>query len=276
MPSRDDLYSTITDAINDFVENGFTSAERLAYWQRKIKDAANRTLKTQAQMEQMLRDVLAASYRRYVDRGEILKFHQGVKRFTLDMVKPQLRAELDRRILASADLIKLNRDQAIAKTLRRFSGWSTSIPKGGTDVAQRAKVKEGIRKPLVSLPFEERRVLIDQGHKLVASISDIVAKDGGAIAAVWEHVHQAGYDGRPEHIARDRHVFLVKDSWAHQKGFVKPGNDGYTDEVDQPAQKINCRCRWRWVYNLRSVPAGMLTKKGELALAEAREKLNAA
>lgn len=276
MPSRDDFYSTVTDAINDFVERGFTSAERLQFWQRKIKEAAERTLQSTAKMEQALRDALVSVYRKHIDRGDILQFHQGVKRFTLDMVRPQLRAELDRRIMASANLIKLNREQSIAKTLQRFSGWSTSIPQGGTDIAQRAKIKEEVRKPLVSLPHEERRVLVDQGHKLISSLNDILAKDGGALAAVWEHVHQQGYDGRPEHVARDRHVFAIRGNWALGKGLMKSGKYGYTDEIEEPAFLPFCRCRYRYLYNLRSIPADMLTKKGEIALADAREKLNAA
>lgn len=274
MPSRDDFQSVLTDAINFFVEHGFTSAESQIYWQRKIKEAAERTMQSTAQMEQALKDAMAAVYRKQIDKGEILKFHSGVKRFTLEMVRPALRAELDRRIMASANLIKLNKEQAVARTLQRFAGWSTSIPKGGTDQAERAKVKEEIRKPLAQLPYEIRRVNIDQGHKLVASLNDILAKDGGAIAAIWEHVHQKGYDARPEHLARDGDVFLVKGSWAQDKGFVKPNKFGYTDDVDQPAEKINCRCRWRWIHSLGSVPSDMLTRKGELALAEAREKIN--
>lgn len=275
MPSRDDFFSVITDAINFFVEHGFTSAESQIYWQRKIKEAAERTMQSTTQMEQALKDAMASVYRKQIDKGEILKFHSGVKRFTLEMVRPALRAELDRRIMASANLIKLNREQAIAKTLQRFSGWSTSLPKGGPAEAEKAKVKEEIRKPLVSLPFTERRVLIDQGHKLVANLNNILAVDGGAIAAKWEHVHQRGYDARPEHLARDGKIFLIRGSWAQEKGFVKPNKNGYTDEIEQVAELPFCRCRYAYIHSLGSVPSDMLTRKGEAALAEAREKINA-
>ena len=145
-------------------------------------------------MEQMLKDALAAVYDRLVEKGDVVRLHPGIPRFTLERLKPQLRAELDRRILASADLIRLNRKNSIEKTLQRFVGWSTSIPKGGSDVVDKAAEKKKIRKSLAQLPFEERRVLIDQGHKLRASISEIVAKDGNAIAGVKlecsDYLHQ--------------------------------------------------------------------------------------
>jgi hypothetical protein len=275
MPKRETYFDVITAMVNDITENGFDSAERIAYWQQRLKEAAEASMLSQYQMEQGLRDLLVSKYRSLVERGEIAKFHEGVGRFTLDKVRPQLRAELDRRIMAAANLIKLNRKQAIEKTLQRFAGWSTSISKGGAAPGKKQEAKQSIRKALVSLPFEERRVLIDQGHKLVSSLNDILATDGGAIAAIWEHVHQRGYDGRPEHVARDTQVFLIRNSWAHSQGLVKAGRDEFTDQIEQPAELPFCRCRYRYVYALGKVPAAMLTKKGEKALAEAKEKLNA-
>ena len=73
----------------------------------------------------------------------------------------------------------------IEKTMRRFQGWSTSIPPGGVSAEKKADVKKDVRKSLKQLPYEERRVIVDQGHKLVASISEIIASDGGAIAGRW-------------------------------------------------------------------------------------------
>jgi hypothetical protein len=63
-----------------------------------------------------------------VGRAGALKRHQGISRFTLNYLEPKLRTELDRRILASVDLIQLNRRKAIDTTLSRFSGWASSIP----------------------------------------------------------------------------------------------------------------------------------------------------
>ena len=276
-PPRPESYLDIlTDAINEFDQTGYTSADRLAYWQQRLREAAERETLPPGLMEANLRDVLTAAYVSMIDKGGYARYHPGVSRFTVDQLRPEMRAELTRRILASADLIKLNRKQAIEKTLQRFSGWATSIPKGGAANPKKVKTKQEIRKSLTSLPFEERRVLIDQGHKLVSSINDIVAKGGGAIAAVWRsHFRQAGYNYRPDHKARDGKIYLIRDSWAQQRGYVKPSRDGYADEITQPGEEIFCRCYFIYKYSLRDLPPSMLTKKGEVVMAEAREKLNA-
>jgi hypothetical protein len=269
----DTLYEVVSAAIADLAEHGYDNAERVAGWERKIKEAADRTMVAPHFMEQMLREALVAVYRRMVDRGEIAKLHPGIGRFTLEKVRPYMRAELDRRILASANLIRLNRQQAVAQTLQRFSGWATSIPKGGTDKADRRKVGKDVRKALTSLPFQERRVLIDQGHKLTAAISEVMAKDGAAIAGRWRsNWRQKNYDYRPEHKERDGNVYAVRGCWAIEQGLMKKGEAGYYDEVTAVAEEPFCRCYMVWLYNLGSLPADMLTRKGEERLAQAKRE----
>lgn len=276
MPTGNSFYDVLTRAIADMVEHGFDSAERVNFWTQQIKEAAERTTRSAAQMEQMLRDGLAMIYKRMVEKGQLVQFHKGVARFTLERVRPALRAELDRRIMASANLIKLNREQAIAKTLQRFQGWSTSLPAGGSDVASKAGAKEDIRKSLAGLPFEERRVLIDQGHKLRSSLSDILAKDGAAIAATWHsHWRQTNYDYRIDHKERDGLVYALRGCWALEQGLIKAGPAGYADEITQPAEEPFCRCYFTYIYHLRSVPKDMLTGKGAAALADAKAKVAA-
>jgi len=121
------------------------------------------------------------------------------------------------------------------------------------------------------LPYSERFVLIDQGHKLVASINDIIAADGGAIAGQWSsRWRQPGYNYREEHKERDGQFFLIRDSWAHRAGLVKKGKAGYVDESTAPGQEPACRCSYKYVYNIRDLPDDMLTAKGKAWLANAR------
>jgi hypothetical protein len=280
MPAPRRFRDVLAAAVEDLTRSGFDSNERVERWMRQLGEAARASLISVASLEQTLRDALAAKYRSMVDQAGVLQFNPGVDRFTLERIKPSLRGELDRRISASANLIRLDRDRAIARTLGRFQGWATSIPAGGGVSAESSKeVKKDISKGLASLPFVERRVLIDQGHKLVAAISDVVARDGGAIAARWRsHWRQAGYDYREDHKDRDEGVFLVRDSWAQRAGLVRKGAPGYADEVTQPAQEPFCRCYWIWLYSLRELPADMLTAKGRQSLlaVEGREEVRAA
>lgn len=265
---KQSFYDVLTAAINDVTEHGFDSEGRLAYWTEELRKAAEGSLRSATAAQDMLRAGLSVVYKRLVDRGEVARYHSGVSQFTLQQVAPQLRAELDRRILASASLIKLNRAEAIGKTLQRFAGWATSVPSGGAKRTTNKKdTKDDVRKSIAQLPFEERRVLIDQGHKLAASINEIVASDGGAIAGVWcSHWRQAGYNYRADHKERDRNVYLLRGSWAHNAGLVKPSGDGFYDEVTAVGQEVNCRCYLTYVYSLRELPKDMLTKRGETEL----------
>jgi hypothetical protein len=205
-----------------------------------------------------------------LEGGGLAELNKGIAPYRLEQIKPTLRPELDRRISASANLIQLNRQQAIDKTLQRFSGWSTSIPPGGVSIETKREVKTNIRKPLQSQTFEERRVLIDQGHKLISSINEIVATDGGAIAGLWRsHWREANYDYREDHKERDQQVYLIRDSWADQAGLVRKGGRPYYDEIDAVGQAPFCRCFIVWIYALRDLPADMLTAKGRDAMTAA-------
>jgi hypothetical protein len=270
MPAPSNYYSILTAAVNDMAEHGFDSVERVKYWQDQLQAAAQDTILSDAQMEAMLRGGIRAIYLRLVDRGTLLQRHPGISRFTLERLRPHLHSELDRRIMASADLIKLNRKQSVEQTLRRFAGWSTSLPPGGTAQVDRIKQKQVIRKSLAQLPFEARRVLIDQGHKLTSAINSVVARDGGAIAGRWHsHWRQANYNFRPDHKERDGLVYAVRGSWALAGGLMTAGA-GYTDQITQPAEEPFCRCAYTYLYHLRQLPPDMLTKKGQSELERAR------
>lgn len=266
------FYEVVTEAVADFTEHGYDSPERLERWMRAIRAAAERDAISDEMLTASLRRQLKAEYHRLVVDDGLLRHHPEVSRFTLAKVKPKLRAELDRRILASADLIRLNRGQAIERTLQRFSGWATSIPDGGSRVVDRVETKTDIRKALTSLPFEVRRVATDQGHKFVANLSEILAQDSGAIAGIWHsHWREKNYNYREDHKERDEKVYAVRGSWAIDRGLLTKGA-GYTDEMTRPGEEVYCRCFMQWVYSLRKLPADMLTAKGRETLADAQTR----
>lgn len=272
MPVSRNFYQVVSDAVADVAEHGFDSQERVDRWVAEIRAAAVRSMIPEYALAGRLREGLRAVYRKWVERGAILRHHPGVSAFKLQMIAPRLHAELDRRVHTSADLIRLNRAEAVEATLRRFRGWTSSVPPGGSRVTDKTDEAAAVRKAMASLPFEERRVAIDQAHKLFASISSVVATDNGAIAGEWvSHKYQAGYDSRPEHDARHGKIYLFRDSWARDAGFVKPGPAGYADEIDQPAEAVYCRCFWRYIYALRRMPEDMLTAKGKMELNRTRE-----
>jgi hypothetical protein len=249
----------LTAAVNDLAEHGYDSQERVERWLLLLRIAAERELPQNIDAD--MRRQLDAIFTRIVNRGQVLNYVPGVPKYTLEMLRPELRAELDRRILASASLIKLHRAEAIEKTLQRFEGWSTSIPRGGSPV-DKVDVKTLTSKALQKFRFEQRRVAIDQGMKLISNVAEIVAIDNGAIAAEWNAVHRSGYENRPEHLRRQGTIFLVRDSWAQREGLVKLNGGKYTDEIEKPAQLPFCSCHYRWITSPRRLPVEMLTVKG--------------
>jgi hypothetical protein len=261
------FYEVLTAAVIDMAEHGYDSPDRVALWTDRLRRAAIREMIPPETVDKTLRATMQAVYRSKVERGGILRLHPGVQKFTLARIAPRLRTELDRRIMASASLIRLNREEAMQKTLRRFQGWATSIPPGGSETVDRAEIKEQVRKPLRSLSFEERRVATDQGHKLVANINELLAEDGGAIAGIWRsNWRQLNYNYRKDHRERDGRVYMVRGNWALQNGLVKVGESGYTDDITKPGEEVYCRCYYTWIYAIRRLPDEMLTRKGRETL----------
>jgi hypothetical protein len=257
--------------MDDILEHGFNSSTRLEFWTSQLRKAAQLLMVPEHKMQDVLRNALGAIYSRLVDRGGLARYHLGIGTYAIRKVAPQLRSLLDQRIAASANLIKLNRAEAIEKTMRRFMGWASSIPAGGSDQSSRETRKE-VRKSIASLPFVERRVLIDQGHKLTAAINQTVAEGNGAIAVRWRsHWRQSNYDYRKDHKERDNNIYLLKSSWAKDQGLVKPGDAGYYENITAVGEEVYCRCWAVYIYHLRDLPADMLTKKGAEMLQRARD-----
>lgn len=266
-------HQIITAAVADLAEYGFDSSERVEVWATRIREAARRYMVPEETLQRQLRQSLSANYDKLVTKGGLFKSHQGVPRFTVDKLKPELRAELDRRIMASTTLIKLNRDRAVDHTLQRFGGWATSIPPGGVPAEKRQEIKTNIAKSIKQLPFEERRVIIDQGHKLNSAINNIVATSGGAIACMWHsHWREINYHYRVQHKERDQKVYALKGNWAIEKGLMNKGA-GFYEDMDAVGQEPFCRCYVAYIYNLRDLPPDMLTEKGKATLEEIRKQL---
>lgn len=260
---------TVREAVKFFLRNGYTSRQELEQWQAIIRQAAE--IETDDDYMSMVSDRLRKTYDLQVSKAGALERHKGLSLFTLNYMEPKLRSELDRRILASADLIKLNRTAAINKTVQRFSGWATSIPVqdyvgGGLSASSRSGIvanAQHIQKSAEQVDYEARRVMIDQSHKLIANIDNIIATSNNAIAAEWHsHWRQPGYDYREDHKERDKLVYLIRGNWAQKNGYVKAGPAGYLDEITQPGEEVFCRCYVTYLYNLRSIPEDMLTQKG--------------
>ena len=257
------FFEVINSAIADFLKHGFDDVKRLDHWLLQIKMSAQAHLMSEREMQHRMEKALRGVFERLVTKNGLVS--KDVNKYDITKLSGKLRAELDRRIIASANLIKDDREQSIHMVLRRFEGWATSIPAGGTKVKPTPKEKSAIKKGMSDIGFKQRRVIIDQTHKLIANINEIVAIDNGAIAARWHsHWKQMNYDYRKDHKERDSKIYAVRESWAVKEGYISPIN-GYTDDITSPGEEVFCRCNYVYLYNLRQVK-DLLTKKGLMAL----------
>lgn len=250
----------VGSAVKDLLAHGFSLA-RLRAWIALIRQAAEiRTQPPDAWLDARLRIAMA----RALSPTAIKRSHKGLARFGVEQVAPAFRSVLAERIRASAELIRLNREQRIAQTLDRFAGWASSIPVNPAPAAVR-KVTSHIVQPVDSHSYEVRRVAIDQGHKLAANVNAVIAEQNEAIAFVW-HDHgkvDRRYHARKAHLARSGKVFVVRGNWALKEGYMQRAGHKYTDEIEQPGELPMCRCWVTYLYAPSELPADMQTEKGQ-------------
>ncbi|QIU88274.1 hypothetical protein [Yokenella regensburgei] len=255
------LYDVLTDAVNYYVKNGWDSQKSLLSWSNKLRVAARR----QSPDDDVTRKHLTSIYSRLVVHGGALKDQppDGPTKVTLDKLKPEFREELDRRIFASANLIQLNREQAIDKTIQRFQGWVTSIPPDGVSDVDKNAQKSALGKSVKDLDFISRRVAIDQGHKLASNVKYLLSVQSGAIAFVWHsNWRRPGYNFRLDHKERDTLIYLIRGSWAVEQGLIKPVY-GYYDEITAAGEEPFCSCQVFPIYAPQKLPIEFLTEKGK-------------
>lgn len=265
---------TIREAVADFAEHGYRSQEQLDEWMVRLRRAAVDDLVPESEVEAGLRRALGDIYTRLIINGGVVSSHPGISRMTIEQVKPAARAELSRAVHVSVDLIKLDRQRAVEETLQRFTGWASSIPDGGSSAitpAERRKVQKNTAKSVQQVAYEQRRVAIDQGHKLAASISRVVADASGAIVALW-HQHYTRYP-RKDHTERNGRYYLIRAGWAYQQGYAKPSSVGFFEDITKPGEEILCRCTATYYTTLRRLPRDMLTEKGVEYLETLRRKV---
>lgn len=252
----------ITEAVHYFAA-GNISASQIPFWLSLLRDAVMRGTMPEEESRAHLTRTLTAAFRKMTKPENLRERIPAVKAFTIQMVAPELRGELERKILESANLIKLKREAAIETTLARFQGWMSSVPPGGTAAASTRKVVADILKPTAQEKYETRRVTIDQTHKLISNIAAVVAKENSAIAAVWRsHWRDPGYNYRPDHKERDKKIYAIRGNWALTQGLMKAGPAGYLDDITQPGEEPYCSCWVRYITRLEDLPPDMLTNKG--------------
>lgn len=253
---------TINSIIKEVMKFGFDTEQRVKNLRSKLTFAFLKSVKSEQVLQEDVRIQLTKTFDKLVPKAS-----PSLDGYTLQHLKPKLQLELEKRIIASANLIKWRREESIAKVLKDFEGWMTSVPKGGS---KSPKIKDGGEKFKALTQqekFFQRRIAIDQTAKLTQTVRELVAIDKGAIAGIWRSKgeYEKNYKYRPDHLERARRIYIVRDSWADKAGFIKPVH-GYMDDITKPAEEVYCRCSYIYLYTLRDIPVEYLTAKGKKEL----------
>lgn len=265
MARRKAFQTVLTEAVADLRKYGFDSKARLQRWVRELRRAADRQTGDEASLEHELKRALKKIYTKQVTHGALSRAH-GIPAYTVKKLSPTLQRELSRRILAATDLITLNRHRSVEQTLQRFSGWATAQTPGSVSPEKIRAIKADIAKSIRQQPFEKRRVIIDQTAKLNSNLNYLTATNNKAIAVEWDaNARRPHYNHRKEHLARDGKVFVLKEGWAYQEGFITKGAALY-EEVDGFGVAPFCQCRGRYLYHLDQLPDELLSTKARTAL----------
>ena len=263
MPNAVSFDEVLTEAVNYFVTRGFQNSETLTYWTKRLEIAARNELMSTTTLRRRMKDALAAEYRRQIERGLVLSYHAGLSKGILNSFRLDLKGILSKRLSAANALITLNREEDIAATLRKFTGWASSLPEGSSSQANRSEIRRDIKRALVAAKNKEANLVIDQRHKLHAALNAQIAQGGGAIAAIWVSHHTVpGYDFRELHqtYAQRSSVrpFLIRGSWAVTQGLISSAGATFTDQLDhQPGQLPHCKCHYLYIYSTDKLPEDM-------------------
>lgn len=241
---------------------GEPDVDMIRAWLPQLRTALHGAFPSDVRITEEVARLLGIRFRRGMQ--SLKKRHRlEIGRLGPEAIAERYRPMLADRIRASAELIKLNRDEEIERQLRRFAGWATGSLPNQTKRTDKGELGKGITKSLQEESFVRRRVCIDQGHKLIAAVDDVIALEHGAIAKKWRHViPHAGYQSREDHLERDGIIYAVKGNGMLEAGRMRKAGRPYAEDVDpQPAMAPYCSCWWESVYDLEDLPADMLTEK---------------
>lgn len=260
MRAKQQFEAAIRYQAAELIRIGQVSPSRMADVDANLRRLGDEYVKALAADDiEQVKSMLSQQLRAFVGGGS-KKELPSVPAWRVSRLNPIFRAELDRRLAASASLIKINRQKMIADTIQRFTGWATSASNIGALISP---PREVLTTNKAASDFTVRRVRIDQQQKLRANVAELAAKEMRAIAFEWKGL--ADHREREAHRARNGKIYLIRDSWAAKKGLVKvSGVDGWNDEFDDgmPGIPVFCRCHAKYIFDLEDLPSAAVTEKG--------------
>ena len=186
------------------------------------------------------------------------------------LIQPILADALARSIMVAADSAESFKQSEIHQSLMMLDEWAKTIPYGGTKEKPYRATARAVRNGIKATASWGKRFFIIHRPDFAAEARHIFACHRGAIAGKW------AWSRYPEceiHRHIDGTVYLVRGSWAMQKGLLSDDGHAFTDEVTVPGT-TGCCCSYEYLYGLRDIPSPMITNAGRTLLAMSHDAVN--
>lgn len=161
------------------------------------------------------------------------------------------------------------RQRELLAALNTFEQWARSIPLGGTKEKSFRDEVRSVRQILKSFSKWEKYYFYAKRSNFYNEIERIIAEYNGAIAARWRF---SSCCEEPMHKERDKKVYLIRDNWAIEKGFIDDHEAKFTDDLPLPFND-GCMCSYCYLSHVGDLPAELLTPNGKNAKKEIENKL---
>ena len=164
----------LREAAKHFTTSGYTSQSDINHWRVRLLTAAEQHLDPEGARE-TIRRTLGKAFFKAIGEGRVAKRHGSVHKFTIDRLEPKLKDELERRMYAAQELLDGDKRATLERIHNRFLGLATA----GANPGEAQAAASAIGKAARDSRAQERMVAVDQTKKMVATLDEIIAKDGG-------------------------------------------------------------------------------------------------
>lgn len=290
MASNEDLPSIVL--LHEFAKKLISKGYMRTYTAEKV----NEILKTFERLskEEMtafltsitpeLKNEFKKVYYQYIRGG--YNTYANIPKYEIKRLTHNLRQELDNSIINSLGYIKTQTQETINELTRIFRSWATIPSPDLRGHNEREALTIFKREVMGDKPFKpstphQRFIVKDQSRKLLGNLNRIVAEKAGAFAFIWHNqddkrvvgnpsgFYPIGTVGHNDHWKREGVLYLIKNSWAIGKGYIKKtSNIIYGEDIPDgmPSIPYNCRCYAEYIFRLSEIPPDfqfILTNKGK-------------
>lgn len=164
-------------------------------------------------------------------------------------------------------------DEEIVSFREEVAGFLRFIPAKGTKDKVAKAMLADVKKSVKSLAKWNQLFYTYKAMSFPEEIEFLFTHQSDPIAAVWHFSSlddQCDFRMEHDHRALSGTIYLVRDSWAMEKGYLDKDSAPYIEDVVRPKQDIGCMCSLTWLYNLRDLPDRLLTDYGHKVLEQVR------